>query len=287
MNTKHLFIVGAGRSGTTFLWRILNNSPEVHLCTEIHYFSRIYHNGFLKNFQKWKKTIKTITPKELYSCLTELNHFGMYWIKNPDFKENEVEEYFRNRKIREKDIYEFLFRHDLQLTDKNKHNVKYLGEKTPANIFHLCKIFSWFPEAKAVFIFRNPINVLKSEANKERKPDYPIKKSNPLYNFGIILFVFFEWILSSIIALYYRKVMGEAFIIVNYESIIESKHTVIKNLCDQLKIDFFNRIYEVDKIDSSFSTKQGKIFWSPSTHIKIVFSSLNFLFNRLKKHSIQ
>jgi hypothetical protein len=124
LKKKNLFIVGAGRSGTTFLWRILNNCPEVHLCTEIHYFSSLYHNGFLKNFRKIHKKLNHLLSLDLYRCLTEMDHFGMYWQKNPYFSKEEIYRFFESKQITEKNIYEFLFEHDLKLSGKPREQIK-------------------------------------------------------------------------------------------------------------------------------------------------------------------
>ena len=82
---KHLFVCGAGRSGTTFLWKILNNSPSVNLATEMHYFSSLFHNGFLYNYKKLKRKTGRVSLDNLIHCLTEGNHFGMYWEKCQSF----------------------------------------------------------------------------------------------------------------------------------------------------------------------------------------------------------
>ena len=81
-------------------------------------------------------------------------------------------------------------------------DIKYIGEKTPLNIFHIRRLFKWFPNAQILFIYRNPIDVLRSEVNKKNKPDYFLAKDNPLYPYGLVVFVFFEWLLAALIALY-------------------------------------------------------------------------------------
>ena len=79
MSYKHIFITGAGRSGTGYLQRILNMSPSVHITTEIHYFSSLYHNGLLKNLKKIKKNYNEFSINEVFYCLTQMRHFGVYW----------------------------------------------------------------------------------------------------------------------------------------------------------------------------------------------------------------
>ena len=94
MNMKHLFVTGAGRSGTTLLMRILNRSALVHLATEIHYFSSLYHNGFLKNLRKLKRKTKFLTIDDVFECIQSNKNFGVYWRNTPSFKFSEIEKYF-------------------------------------------------------------------------------------------------------------------------------------------------------------------------------------------------
>lgn len=246
----------------------------------------MYHNGFLKNYRKWKDPNNDPTPDELYYCLTSLNHFGMYWQKNPYFTIKEIENFFSDRKIAEKNIYEFLFQHDLKLSGKEIDKIKYIGEKTPINVFHLGDILNWFPEATVLFIFRDPIMVLKSEANKNVKPDYPMTKSNPLYHIGIVIFVFIEWLLAGLIALNHVKNMKNKFRIISYETLIDSKHEMVEVLSKSLGINFDEKLYDVGKIDSSYSAKKKKIYWEPSFMVKILFNLLTPLYNRLKNLSV-
>jgi hypothetical protein len=240
----------------------------------------------LKNYRKWKKSKKNITFENLYGCLTRLDHFGMYWVKNPYFRKKEISDYFRDKTINEKRIYEFLLEHDWHLSGKAIEKVKYIGEKTPVNIFHLNEILGWFPEATILFIFRDPLMVLKSEANKKLKPDYPMKKSNPLYHVGIVVFVFLEWLFAGTIAIHHMKKRKDKLIIIEYERLINHKHEMVESLSKKLGITFNEKLYDVAKIGSSYS-KEKQSYWEPSLIIKWMFKILNPVYNRLKQQSIR
>ena len=97
----------------------------------------------------------------------------------------------------------------------SKREVAYLGEKTPSNVFHLHRLIEWFPQSVIFYIFRDPIAVLESEVNKRNKPGYPIKKSNPLYAYGLVGFVLVSWWLGARKALRHRNYTGLVF--VSYE----------------------------------------------------------------------
>ena len=271
MEMKYLFIVGAGRSGTTFLWRILNNSPQVHLATEIHYFSSLYHNGFLKNFKKLKQKIQKPMIDDVSHCLQNGNHFGDYWQRNPYFSAQEIKEHFSNRSLNEKNIYNYLFEHDIRVKGKNKNLIKYIGEKTPLNIFHLRQLYKWYPDAFILFIYRNPIDVMMSAANKAHRPDY-LKRNNLLCHYGIVLFVFFEWLGSALIALFIKFVRKEKFMIISYEQLVSHRQSTVKKITSVLNIEYSEDLCEVKKIGSSFSAGQKSSYWYPPKWIVLFYS---------------
>jgi len=271
LEKKYLFIVGAGRSGTTFIWRIFNNSAQVHLATEIHYFSSLYHNGFLKNFKKLKRKIQKLTIDDVIHCLQNGNHFGDYWQRNPYFSAQEIKEYFTNRSLNEKNIYNYLLEHDIRVKGKNKNLIEYIGEKTPLNIFHLRQLYKWYPDAFVLFIYRNPINVMRSAVNKGYRPDYPLKRNNFLYHYGIVLFVFFEWLGSASIALFNKSVHKEKFMIISYEQLVSHRQSTVKRITSALNIDYFKNLCEVKKIGSSFFSGKEKSYWYPPKWIIFFF----------------
>lgn len=271
MHVKYLFICGAGRSGTTFLWKILNNSPSVNLATEIHYFSSLFHNGFLYNYKKMKhKTGRDALDKLIY-CLTKINHFGMYWKKSPSFAAQEIRNYFISRSLNDKIIYEYLIHRDLQASGKNSTLIKYVGEKTPLNIFHTKRLFKWFPDATVLFLFRNPIDVLRSEVNKENKPDYPLRKGNLFYSYGLTIFVFFEWLLAAVIALYNKAIHKEQFIVISYEYLTSHLELTVYRICSDIGIEYSVDLCEFKKIASSYSAGKNNEYWYPPKAIKFLY----------------
>jgi len=282
---KHLFITGAGRSGTTFLWRILNNSPSVHLATEIHYFSSLFHCGFLKNLKKQSRRNKVLTIDDIIHFIQTGNHFGMYWYNNRFFPDQEIRQYFGNRKLNEKNIYEYLIEHDLKARAASKINIKYIGEKTPLNIFHVRRLFKWFSDASILFIHRNPVHVLRSEVNKKRKPDYPMSKENPLYAYGLVIFVFFEWLLAGVIALYNKAVHKEKFIIVSYEDLTSHCESMVHRISSAIDIGYAEDLCAVKKFGSSYSNGNQKAYWYPPSWVVLLYSlflhPLRILLNRV------
>jgi len=284
---KHLFVCGAGRSGTTFLWKILNNSPSVNLATEIHYFSALYHNGFLYNYKKMKRKTGKVSLDNLIHCLTKTNHFGMYWEKNQSFTTQEIRNYFSTENVDEKNIYNFLMERDLSKSGKSKKDIKYIGEKTPLNIFHVKQMLEWFPDALVLFIYRNPIDVLRSEVNKKMKPDYFIAKGNPFYPYGLVAFVFLEWFLAALIALYNHTVHKKNVLVVSYEQLSAHQKGSLLKICSAIDIDYTESLCVFKKIASSYQDGNAGMYWYPPKFVSLIYRFfLGPLFRRLDRKAL-
>jgi hypothetical protein len=267
--------------------RILNNSPSVHLATEIHYFSSLFHNGFLKNLGKAKRRSEPLPIETLIHCIQMRNHFGMYWHQNRHFPADGIRAYFRNKLLTERNIYKYLMELDFEENSKGKTEIRYIGEKTPLNIFHVRRLFRWFPDAKILYILRNPMDVLKSEVNKDHKPDYPVSKANPLYAYGLVIFVFVEWLLASLIALYNSNSRKHNFIIVAYEKLVSDCEESICKIASLLDIEYTEDLCKVRKAGSSFSRPKREGYWYPPRWVIGLYQFLLFpIFRLLNKASL-
>ena len=145
----------------------------------------------------------------------------------------------------------------------DKARIKYLGEKALTNVFHLGKILKWFPDAMILFIYRNPLNVLKSEVNKNLKPDYPFSKSNPLYAYGLIVYVFGYWLLAAMIALFYRARYRNNVVFVSYDYMTHNVEDVVQKIATVIEIPYTPEMCLVEKVDSSLSGNTSDVIWSP------------------------
>jgi sulfotransferase family protein len=225
-----------------------------------------------------KRKTGRVSLDKLIHCLTKINHFGMYWEKSPSFTDWEIRSYFSEENLHEKNIYSFLMERDLMRSGKLKKDIKYIGEKTPLNIFHIRKILKWFPDALVLFIYRNPIDVLRSEVNKKRKPDYFLTKNNPLYPYGLVAFVFFEWLLATLIALYNNNVNKNNFFVVSYEQLSSHQKESILKICSTIDIDYNESLCVFKKIASSYQGGKGESFWYPPMFVSLIY---RFLLNPL------
>jgi hypothetical protein len=270
---NHLFITGAGRSGTSFLMKVMTRSPEVHVATEIHFFSALFHDGLWKNFRRAagrRRAAVAWSPERLAGFLNSGRHFGIFWDKADPFTPAEVADGLGGAPVGPKALYAFLLRRDQRRNAPGKW-VRYIGEKTPLNIFHSSRLFQWFPEARILYIYRNPVDVLRSEVNKDEKPDYPVDRRHPVYAWGLIGFVFLEWGLAGILALWQRRRRPGRFLVISYEALTARPAEVTRAVADRLGIGFSEEMVRVRRFASSYAGKRRSEAWRPPRWVEAAY----------------
>lgn len=152
--------IGAERAGSTWLYKNLKKHPEIWLppVKEIHYFdeqeklgsvniwNRLFDNNSSLN-RRWRRILKNQLAKQL--ATNSLNYQNLKWYSNY---------FFQPRNDR---WYASLF-----TTDKKQKT----GDITPAystlNRESVAHIYELMPNAKIIFILRNPIQRAWSHALK-------------------------------------------------------------------------------------------------------------------------
>ena len=126
-----VFLVGASRSGTTWLQRLLTNSPEAASAFETHLFSG-YLRSSLEKWQSW--------------C--EIDHvMGLHRLIS-------AEEYFVSIRDCAASI--------LAKVTKEKPDARFIIEKTPAHSAFAREILDMFPDAMFIHLVRDPRAVVSS-----------------------------------------------------------------------------------------------------------------------------
>lgn len=269
----YLFVTGAGRSGTSFLMKVMTRSPEVHVATEIHFFSSLFHDGLWKNFRRaaggrWARV--RWSPEEWASFLNSGRHFGIFWKKAVPFSPEEAANFFGDAPVGPRQLYRFLLHRDFGRKAAEK-SARYIGEKTPLNIFHAERLFRWFPDARILFIYRNPVDVLRSEVNKGEKPDYPVDRRSPVYAWGLIGFVFLEWLMAGLIALWQSRRRPDRFLVISYEALTADPVAVGRGISERLEIGFAEDMVRVRRFASSYSGKSREEAWRPPRWVERAF----------------
>ena len=140
-----IFIVGVSRSGTTLVWHILNNHPRISIYLETHFFSRVWdkHQGPLH------------TPEQIREALDRVLNLELH-----DLAADEIEARFRDTDQSLQSLFDAILQLSMEKTNKSRY-----GEKTPSNFWYLDVMLEWYPQAKVIFMVRDPRDVHGSYKN--------------------------------------------------------------------------------------------------------------------------
>jgi hypothetical protein len=132
------------------------------------------------------------------------------------------------------------------------------GEKTPSHLFHVDTLIEWFPDCRVIHILRDPRAVLASEMNLRRaKPDYPLDKANPMYNFGLFLWVLVGWRLAVNRHARYGKRYPNNYFLVRFEDLYLDHEEIVKRVSAFLDIEFDKAMLNPPIVGSSFQGEEN------------------------------
>lgn len=197
-----IFIISQPRSGSTLLQRILSGHTEIQTSAEtwlMLYASYAFKNSGLKS------------------------EFNMRWTKQAidEFLNNYAEgdcTYLEAWRKWAGTIYNAAIQ---------KSGKKYFIDKTPRYFFIIPELFKLLPDAKFIFLLRNPLAVLASELTTYVKEDWDV-----LSLFNPDLMQAPELILKGI------EQLKDKAITIHYEELVQNPEENIARLCLQLGIKF-------------------------------------------------
>lgn len=207
-----IFIISQPRSGSTLLQRVLAGSPDVQTSAE---------TWLMLHPVYWKRCCENIQTD-----------YNSSWAREA------VEEFLDNY-TDGREVYDNAIRAWAEVIYSNalkQNNKKYFLDKTPRYFFIIRELYELFPDAKFIFLIRNPMAVLASELNTYVKGNWPV-----LGNFSPDLIDAPRWILEGI------DLLGKNAIIVRYEDFVSKPEVNISVLCNKLGIDFYNEMLDYSR----------------------------------------
>lgn len=145
-----IFVVGAGRSGTTLLQLMMNAHPSITIQGELHFFEEILD---------LKKDIPTLTEdRDLAAFFDRLPRlYSLRYLPNLEKQLGVV-----GRKMRKgRRGYEDFHRYMLE-AHASEEGAQRIGEKTPSNVRYMNQLLTMYPNARIVHIIRDPRGVVAS-----------------------------------------------------------------------------------------------------------------------------
>lgn len=201
-NVKPIFIFSLPRSGSTLLQRMLGNHHLIHTVSEpwilLPLFDLINYHG---TFSEYSRHNTSLALKDFYHHL-------------PGAEEHIY-----------KEIRSFCLSLYSTICFKEKKTAKYFLDKTPRYHLVIDKICHAFPDAKFIFLFRNPLSVVSSMLLTEPKNVWS------LYFFNIDLYKGLENLIC------FQTKYSASSIKVNYEDLVENPTHELRQIYEYLEIN--------------------------------------------------
>jgi|GEM_PF-5877429 len=229
MNKKIIFIIGSPRSGTTMLRDVFSKSPEINVLPETAFYSRIW-----------------AARKYMGHLGRDISRKKLVWHLLNDCVDSKFQEFQRKKKSLECELiklesFDHISVFNAVLNTLSSDNHKFVVEKTPQHIFFIKELSIWYPDAKFIYIVRNPVDVISSYIGRA---DFSKNHKK----------IAVEWSEGNRIASLCMNTLGDRIINVKYEDIIESPSSSIKKIFQFIGADFEEAYLNVGN-NSSFSQK--------------------------------
>ncbi len=222
---NHFLILGAPRSGTTLLERLLDNHSEIAVCPESDVFTSLYRTSWRGRF---------VSNWHYHQFMTYLTG----WLK--EFNDPALlvaQRYWQENKKYQGPVQELLKTLAGQyLAQKQK---KIFGEKSPGNNDRVKFICDLFPEIKLVRIIRHPYDVVCSIMKLLEK--YVINCSQ-----DELLLRAASFVKTGAQAWEIRPLSVSQNHYLKYEDLIEDTPAVLMEICAFLGLDYEKDMLAID-----------------------------------------
>jgi hypothetical protein len=203
-----IFVVGYPRSGTTFVQALIATQDNIISVPETHFFSRAW------------KALTVKREKVMPGCLDgviRIIRSGLPLSVNAESHLRETTE------LSPKMLFETIITDNIitQIDYRELNNIRWV-EKTPHHIFHLEKIFRFYPRAKIIYVMRNPEKAIISRRHSfifNEESRWPIRKHVRQWLAGIRRFESF------------RELKPDSLILIRFEDLVENRDREMERLC--------------------------------------------------------
>lgn len=250
---SHVFVVGSGRSGTTLMVRILNASDDVAICGETRLLKKgPLRPGFRRAFSKLGD-ITTVTGAtrvvdHIYHGIRERSFWD--WIRLHVDQEQFLQSFLQSDRS-DRALFDLV----MALYADGK---PVRGEKTPAHIYCVPTLLSWFPRAKVIHMLRDPRAVFVSKRLRiaEKRWDAPeyrlIRGSAFALDLYLSLAIANSWLGCIRRHQRYSNEFPERYYLMRFEDLVAEPGPSLTDLCGFLGIGLSEPMLAQRVVNSSF-----------------------------------
>lgn len=204
------FIFGCARSGTTLCQAMLSSHPEVAIPDETCFYSRVYKDNYDRlgelTTDNWQEALKL--------------SLEFYRIQDLQLDPSAI----KAKCLQQNPSWETIFLAILALYAE-KQGVKRVGEKTPRHIAYIERLQRVFPQARFIYLVRDPRAVVLSLMNAP----FGSRRIGNSCNL---------WLYGHGYHQGYRNALGDRYKIVRYEDLVTQPESTLREICQFLSLQF-------------------------------------------------
>jgi hypothetical protein len=240
-----IFIIGHWRTGTTLLHKILSLHPDFMApnllnvsVPDAYIFAGRYYEKIIKLFLNDKRPMDNVKPgiyepqEEEYALMKKIYGLPLHDVV---FKENKKYFLLNHLELKaDKNLFkkEFLFFYKKLAF----HTKKEIIFKNPFNSFRIKVLKEIFPEAKFVYIKRDPLKVVPSTRNMFNIITRRNTLKKKIYNISLDEIAQGFKLTEDIIERDLEVIKKENIYCTTYEDLIENPHKICKNIFNAFNI---------------------------------------------------
>ena len=248
-----VFIVGAPRSGTTLMAKVLNRHSRIFMPGETHFFPDIYaQREELGSFSE-EKTMSRVWGKltTLYQRYNEPDDQARV---DAILEDRDAQEHLRTSMC----SYREALTAFMLVQTEREGKVRW-GNNAPKDLFYFEDILDFYPGAQFVVCVRDIRGFLKSYQDKwKATADSQIGRLKKLYH-PVITSLLWKSSVRRVEALK-RKFSGNGLLVVRYEDMVSQPEATIKGVCEYISEDFEPQMLDINFSNSSDRQAQTGIY---------------------------
>ena len=268
---KILFIVGASRSGTTMMSRILGRHSTVFSLNELHVF------GDLITPNSLAEGLNRDQQKDLITSIFKREEHGIWQAQRPLEKPESVDSVLQRLANQEHVSKAEVFAESVRAIAGNKQ-CEHVAEQTPRNIFYASALLETYPQAHIVHMVRDPRAVLASQKSKWRRKflggdAIPFLEMLRMWLNYHPITLSKLWISANIQSSELQS--NNRFHTIKFEALLEQPEHELTVLCSGIGIDFESNMLDIDHVGSSHQHNTAKASGVSNTTVESWRSSLS------------
>lgn len=251
-----IFILGHWRSGTTFLHNLMCLDPQMSFTTtyqsifpnNLFFFQNLF-KFFMKILMPKKRPVDNVLlnadyPQEEEFALTNAygkSFYNWWYFPKSIRKIAEKQLLGKNLTFEENELWKVNFKHYVSRTMAHSKTNRYIS-KNPPHTARIPQLLALYPNAKFIYIHRNPYEVIQSTFAfyKSILPGIQLQDINDKTLLDAII-----WVYKNLIHKYEidkNEIPKGNLLEVTYKNLIEDPKTVIQTIYEQLLKEDFTHI---------------------------------------------